>query len=197
MTAVEEAVRFDRRRIELEKKLRSLQAPKGTIPGLSPLLDARRLECAMPNEFFRVQAAFDVCFVHQIRWHPKDTYGDTGIVMTENAKRKDREETPRGVLVSAGLGALDALKSNGIDIGHIVSFIRQAPWRMPVAMVDGVEFPLLILRAGDITGSEDLAAALAAGECEIQWDPEAMQHFYVDKDGKRWTPKTPFLPADY
>lgn len=189
---------FGKRVEAVEKDFRARMAPPGGIPGINPLLESRRLSCAIPNGAFKLQPAFDVCLVHQLPRFEGETYGDGGtIYMPQTARRRVEEETPRGVLVGAGMRALDCLRSNGIDLGHIVSFIRQAPWRMPVEMVSGVDFYLLILRVGDITGSEDLRAQVAAGKAKIEWNLEQGQHTFVDAEGKRWDPTLPFLPEDY
>lgn len=195
--AAEKEVLLRRKAENVEAEFRRIHKAAGEIPALSPLLDARRIENAIPNGAFKIQAAFDVCLVHQLPRFTGETFGDTQIIMPETSKKRVEEETPRGVLVSAGLRALDCLRSNGIDLGHIVSFIRQAPWRMPIENVAGADFHLLILRAGDITGSEDLRVAIERGECSLQWDEEAGQHFYIDAKGKRWNPTLPFIPEDY
>ena len=193
-----EAAAFEEMVKHNEALMRKAMAPPGGIPGLSPLLDARRLEYAIPNGAFHIQAAFDVCLVHQVDRNQSDTFVLGGkILKSQNDKRREAESTPRGVLVSAGLQALDCLRSNGIELGHIVTLIRQAPWRMPIDNVGGHEKHLLILRTGDITGSEDLSGALARGECRVEWDAENARHIYVDPRGQRWDPTLPFLPADY
>ncbi len=178
--------------------LKASMAPPGGIPGLSPLLDARRWEYAIPNGAFKIQAAFDVCLVHQVKLEERDTFVEGGkILMSQNDRVRATESAARGSLVSAGLQALDHLRSNGIEPGHMVTLIRQAPWHMPIDNVGGHQKYLLILRTGDITGSEDLQQALASGKCRIEWNAETSQHIYVDESGQRWTPTVPFLPADY
>ena len=178
-------------------ELRGRMSPRGGIPGLHPVLDERRFIYGIPDGAFRVQAAFNVCLVWQVGRYESDKIGDTGLYMAQTTKKRIDEETPRGILVSAGMEALDCLRSNGIDIGHMVSMLRLAPWRMPCDMVAGVEYNIMILRAGDITGSEDLSAALRAGKCRIEYDADNGQHHYVDEHGKRWNPKLPFIGADY
>lgn len=172
-------------------------APAGGIPGIPPLLDARRLKYAIPDEAFKVQAAFNVCLVHQIPRFEGETYGDGPIVMPQTARRKNEEEAPRGIIVSAGLQALDCLRSNGLDLGHLITFCRLAPWRMPVVQLRGHDFYLVILRTGDITGSEDLREALATGRCHIDYEEDSVQHVLVDQRGKRWNPVVPFISEDY
>lgn len=178
-----------------EREVVATQAPPGGIPGLPPLLEARRLQYGIPNDAFKIQAAFNVCLVKQVSWVEGEKIGS--IFLPKTMQKKNEEEAPRGILVSAGLQALDCLRSNGIDLGHMVSMLRLAPWRMPVEIVAGKYEYLLILRTGDITGSEDLRVALAEGKCRIHYDEEHGQHLYVDENGKRWTPTLPFIPEDY
>lgn len=185
-------------RERISQKILERMAPPGGIPNISALLEARRLKYGIPDGAFKTWPSFDVCFVQQISRFEGETYGNGNlIVMTDTTKQRVNEETPRGVLVSAGLNALDCLRSNGIEPGHIVSFMRLAPWRMPIENLDGKDFHMMILRVGDITGSEDLSAALARGECRITWDEQSKQHLYLDAEGRRWTPTLPFLPDDY
>lgn len=180
-----------------EAEFRGRMAPPGGLPGIHPLLEERRFVYAIPDGAFRIQAAFNVCLVWQVGRFETDEIGETGLYMAKTTKKRIDEETPRGILVSAGLAALDCLRSNGIDIGHMVSMLRLAPWRMPCDMVGGVEYSIMILRAGDITGSEDLSAALRHGKCAVVFDAQTGQHQFVDEQGKRWDPKLPFIGADY
>lgn len=196
-TTVEKEIVFGKRVEAIEEEFKRRMAPPGGIKGIHPLLEKRRFQYAIPDGAFRIQAAFNTCFVHQLPRFEEETYGDTGIIMPQTARRRVEEETPRGILVSAGLNALDCLRSNGIDLGHIVSFVRQAPWRMPIAMVNGVDFYLVILRAGDITGSEDLRLLLQEEVCRVDYQPDAGGHVFVDVMGRRWDPRMPFISEDY
>jgi hypothetical protein len=203
LSSVEDKMAFSAAANEIGKELRKRMAPKGSL-GLSPLLDARRLECGIPNGAFKQQAVFDRIYLHQLAEDNKETYGDTQIVMPETVRERKQHEAPRGVIVSAGLKALDNLKSNGIDVGHIVRFIRLSPWRMPIENICGVDKYIMILRDGDITGSEDLSEALRKGECEIKVreykDEEGVLqrcHMYLNKDGDIWEPEMPWIPDDY
>jgi hypothetical protein len=120
--------------------------------------------------------------------------------MPHVAKRRTKEEAPRGILVSAGLKALDNLNSNGIDVGFRVHFIRTAPWRMPITMVNGKEFYLMILRDGDILGSEDTMLNLKSKKCEIklaEFEDGSVQHKYMDDNGKVWDPTMPWIADDF
>lgn len=166
-------------------------SPAGAL-NLPPLLDARRLEYGLPDELFGSQATFGYVLVYQLPQLEGDTYGDTSIVMTDRAKDREKFEAPRGIVVSAGLKAMDELRSNGIDIGHIVQFSRNIPYRARMAIINAQERHLIILQAGDIFASEDLARFRVLGKYEVRisTDDETQfdYHYNSDADGKLWKP---------
>ena len=167
---------------EASDRLREAMAPPDSL-GLHPLLEKRRWEHGIPNGAFKHQAAYDRVLVQQIigEQEAKGTYGGGLIHMTDRAKAREKDSYPRGVIVSAGLQALDVLRSNGMDIGHVVTFVRLAPWRMRVETVAGIEYHLMVLRAGDIIASEDLAHQLSTGERAVLQlkDKARVEHVYT------------------
>jgi hypothetical protein len=197
----EDSVLFEKKVQEVTEAMKEQMSKKGKL-GLPELLDQRRLKYGMPDDAFRFQASFDRILLWQIEPHYNEGefYGNTGIIKPMMAREAGKNEAPRGVIVSAGMKALDNLRSNGIDIGHVVCFIRLAPWRMPIAMVAGKEFPLMILRDGDILGSEDLQTALNQKECEIKLikhEDGSVEHVYVDNKGQVWDPTMPWIADDF
>jgi hypothetical protein len=185
------------RPIELEraethgKALLEHMSPPGAL-GLPELLDARRIEYGLPDELFGAHAAFGYVLVHQLPQLEGETYGDTSIIMTDRAKDKDQKEAPRGIIVRAGLRALDELRSNGIDLGHIVMFSRNIPYRARMTIINGRDQNLIVLQAGDIFASEDLARNVILGKAEVfvstdertQYD----YHYFRDTNGDMWKP---------
>lgn len=182
---------------ELVKRM----APPGTY-NIPPLLERRRIEYCIPNGSFEMQAAFDRILLHQVP-EEKETYGDTGIIMPEVYKKAKAQEAAKGIVISAGLSALDHLRSNGIDIGHMVRFCRLAPWRFEVEHVMGVSYEVMILRDGDIIASLDLQESLKKGDCKIEVREglidgrKCQEHLFVDKEGNTWTPTDPWIQDDY
>lgn len=173
---------------ELEKSL----APAGAL-NLPPLLEARRVAYGISNGAFRQQATFDRVLAFQISQYEGETFGNSSIIMTDVGKKREQESAPRAIVVSAGLRALDDLRSNGMDVGHIVSFVRFSPWRMRVDTIAGMQFFLLVLHSGDIIASEDTAAALRAGELRMKTlnrTDGAIEHFYVGPDDRAIRPTT-------
>jgi hypothetical protein len=192
---VELAVGAEAQKAAGNAAIKSKMAPKGSLK-LPPLLEARRWEFLMPDGCFQTQALFDRILVMQIPYTDKSTFGDTGIIMPETTKARLGDEACRGIIVSAGLKALDNLRSNGVDLGHVIRFIRNAPWRMEVDNVLAKTVYELVMRDGDLIASEDLAEACRRGECRVEWDDEAKQHVYVDSKGKQWEPKLPWIQED-
>lgn len=190
---------------ELLRKAKALQArqsPPGAL-NLPPLLEERRLSHVIPDGAFKEAATFDRIFIYQIG--RKDTkagetdemYGDTGIYMPAQVRDYKKQETPRGIIISAGLDALEHLHSNGMDLGHIVGFIRNAPWAKEVEFFEGTAIQMYIMRSGDITGSEDLQANLRAGKVRYIWDANTNEYLFVDETGKQWKPQMPWIADDF
>jgi hypothetical protein len=177
-------------------------APPGSF-GLPPLLELRRLQYLIPNGAFAQRAIYDRMLLWQIPYY-REKYGDTSIVMPETGKSRLKNEAPRGIIVTAGLQALDVLHDHGSGLGHIVKFIRLAPWRLPIDMIGGSEKELLILRCGDIIADEDLELKLRAREwairCERRTDKDGRPittHVLVTEDGVARNPQVPFIAEEY
>lgn len=147
----------------LEKSL----APLGTynIPGM---LDRRRLEYGIPNGCFEHFPLFDKVYIWQLNMTERKTYSEGGKILKPEARvAHDRATAARGVIVAAGLAALDSLRSTGVDLGHIVRFKKFSPFIQVVQEVDGVELAVMTLRDGDCVSSEDLARDFHEGRVRI------------------------------
>ena len=162
-------------------------SPLGTL-GLPRLLDAKRFEWGIPDEAFTHQAAFKKLLIWQIPLSKSDTYEGTSIIKTQQTKSRHLQEAHRGVVVSAGMTALDMLRSNGMDLGHTVNICRVAPFRMQFTTIGAVPLHLLIIHVGDVVDSEDLATALKTRVCRIRQDDDTGQHYFIDENGKQWKP---------
>lgn len=176
-----------------EQELKRHISPKGAL-GLPALLDKRRLEHDIPDEAFDVSCLFDRILLFQVGDMEGDTYGDTSIVMPDAVRERERDTAPRGVLIGAGLSALDVLASNGIELGHIVTFMRISPLRMRIGIYGGYTAWALVMQVGDLTGSVDLAEKLKKGQRSIVFDDG--QHKIADGRGKAIKPKNPWIPPD-
>lgn len=143
---------------KIEAKLRKTLKPLGYY-NIPEVLDKRRFEFLIPNGAFESVPGFDKCYVWQVSIEgARDTYAEGGtILMPDNVKAYKKNTAPRGVLVSAGLKAMDSLHSTGFKIGDIVRFKKFSPFIMPVGDIDGHELAVMVIRDGDLVASEDLA----------------------------------------
>lgn len=147
----------------LEKSL----APLGTykLPGL---LDRRRLEFGIPNGCFEHFPLFDKVYIWQLNMTERKTYSKGGTIIKPEARvAHDRATAARGVIVAAGLAALDSLRSTGVDLGHIVRFKKFSPFIQVVEEISGVELAVMTMRDGDCVSSEDLARDFHEGRVRI------------------------------
>jgi hypothetical protein len=165
---------------ELQKSLR----PKGFYKHIPEILDERRLHYGIPNGAFESWPAFDKVYVWQIPMREGDTFTDGGLIqMPDQTVAYQRNTAPRGVVLSAGLKAMDSLHSTGIEIGHIIRFKKFAPFVMPVAEIKGHTLTVLVIRDGDIESSEDLAANIISGKSKIKNISSDSYDFRVETDG--------------
>ena len=179
-------------------------SPAGAF-GLPEKLDARRLQYRIPDEAFKIQATFKRIFVHQIPEWSGETYGpDSKIVRTEIAQQREREQMPRGVVISAGLEAREVMYSHGIELGDVVWIIQLAVFRLPVLHIDRTPSVVLVLQVGDIVGCEDTMERLKSKEIALVHDrrvgPDgysANEICYEHGDGTRCKQVSPWIPEDF
>lgn len=195
----------DRMKAEFEARIspvRKLGLPASLMP---PLLDERRVKYFIPDSVFASMPCYDTCRVWQIGMHEEETVSSGGkILMTAQTRQQSKNESPRGILVAAGLLALDALRSNGIDLGHIVSLLRLSPYRMPADCIGGVDVFSLVLHAGDIKGSEDTMRELRDGTLLLKTVKEkdadgfeVERHVYTRAGGIQLAPTKPWMAEEY
>jgi hypothetical protein len=148
-------------------KLKASLKPRGYF-NIPMLLDERRFEYGIPNGAFESYPGFDKIYIWQVNMTTRQEFVEGGrLVKTEQRIAHDRNTAPRGVIVSAGLQALDAMLSTGYDIGHMVRFKKFSPFIQPVEEIDGQELTVMVIRDGDLVSSEDLARAYHAREISI------------------------------
>lgn len=148
--------------VEQTARIKEKMAPPGCL-GLPELLEKRRLEYGIIDSAFRVQAAFNRIFIHKIpdQMFKNGRYGDDSrIELPDTVKKQLLNMAPRGIIISAGLSALDTLRDHGMDLGHIVTVNRVSPWRVIYDIIGGEQMSYLIVQDRDISGSEDTAEAL-------------------------------------
>lgn len=208
MIAFDKRVKEEEARVlaEEESKLdiiRKQMAPPGSL-GLPELLEARRWHYAIPDGVFRRQVFFDRIMIWQLAPWDGGKFGkESRIHMPDTQKDAAKATAPRGIIVGAGLSALDVLKSNGSGIGHIVNFIRLAPWGFVTDIVDGHHYQPLVMRTGDLIADETLFEQLLRGEKKLvaRTDDVGKEwHVFVPAEQDAETaarPHVPHVPEDY
>jgi len=179
-------------------------SPKGALSNVSGLLDARRIQYNIPDSVFDITAVYDRILVYQVLKEEREFMDEAGLIIkTRSWQSAERRSTPSGVIISAGCEALDILKSNGMDIGHLVFYTQLAFYRIPVDTILGEDINLVVLRVGEVVGSIDLANALqkrlariVPKERELPNGSTRVEHCFVDSEGKRWDPVLGFSPDD-
>lgn len=154
----------------IEAKFRAAMAPAGTY-NIPEILEQRRMEYGIPNGAFESYPSFDKVYIWQIPLPGQgtDKWAEDGVILKpETTQHAERNSAPRGIVVSAGLQAMDSLYSSGIGIGHIVRFKKLSPFIMPVAIIEGKQFNVYVIRDGDIEASEDMASELHAKRISIK-----------------------------
>lgn len=152
----------------------------------------RIAEFDIPIEVFLHRALFDRVLVWQI---PEDHGGadtvklDGGVKLykPETTIARERQQNPRGVIISAGLHAYTALRSHGSDIGNIVRFVRLAPWRITVGREGKKDIELFPLRADNLVVDDDQALDVHEGRLTLAWDN---YDYYYRERGVRTDPAT-------
>lgn len=182
--------------IKHDERVSAKISPEGEL-GLPRALDQARLLHRIPDGAFRLQAVYDRIYVYQVAWDQKGTFGDGLIHKSDVTKDRDRVQAPLGIIISAGLRAMDVLRSNGMDLGHTAGLIRLAPYRIECDTVGGKTIEILVMNSGDLVGSEELAKALRSREARIVYDDELKQHVYIDGTGRRWVPAQSDQSFDY
>ena len=175
------------------------QSPLGAL-GLPELLDRRRIEFGIIDGAFDIQCAFDAVYVFQPE--AEETVGEGKIIMAEVSRTRERQSSPRAIVIGAGLKALDELYSNGIELGHMVSITKFAPFRQKIGEVLGRPEYCLMIRPGDITGSMDTRRLIREGKLRIVLD-ENGNHVYEhctsalrNTWSRRPLPLTPWMSED-
>jgi hypothetical protein len=164
-------------------KLESSLKPKGFF-NIPKLLDDRRIEYAIPNGAFSIYPSFDRVYIYQIPVKERDTFTSGGsILMPDDQRAYDKNTAPRGILISAGLKAMDTLYSTGYQIGHIVRFKKFSPFIVTVDEIDGHNLTVMVVRDGDLEGSEDMAEQINSGRGRIVNVSEDGYDFRYELDG--------------
>lgn len=178
------AKRFaDTARRELEEALQYV-SPAYTFR-IPELLDKRRMGFAIPDRVFQIAPMFERVFL----WPLPDAGMDArkaskSLWLPENSVTANEQKSPRCLIVGAGMRALDILRSNGSDLGHIVYLVHLNPWWIPCGRnANGKEWWVRVVSVGDIGADEDLATEINAGRAEVVEDDDRLCRLVRHEDG--------------
>jgi hypothetical protein len=180
--------------LELRKHISPLETPP--VP-MNRLLNERRHKYLIPDEAFEYAATFDRILVWQVSRHEEGKKGGL-IYMPDATDMREREQACLGVVVAAGLRALDELKSNGVDLGHLVAHARNVIFRLPFATIGGKDCHLVVLTAGEIIASCDLALLRKEKNVRViekRLEDGSVEHLHCDENGKTWMPQSGFAES--
>jgi hypothetical protein len=169
--------KVDLRDHELEKAkhrtklIREKMSPPEVLK-LPAKLEAARQKHGIPDGFFRTCAGFDRIFVFPLDAFDDErkeapTFPGSSIYRPEITQRKDQQEGYRGVLISAGLTAMDRLMSHGYELGDIVMTNKNVPFARRVEQLEGFDMFVLVMRDGDLAGNETLQEDIRAGRRRV------------------------------
>lgn len=177
-------------------------SPLGAL-GLPPLLDQRRHEYQIIDTMFNAACAYDRIYVYQIPpQHIIDRDKEAAdsplaIKMSAGWRNMEQDRAHRGVIVSAGLSALDHLTAHGMGLGHIVNFaffsiLRHYPDK-------DQDESLVPLHAGQIISSEDTQRLLREKKIHIvrRSTENGVRHVYRLENGDEYLPEIPWAPGEY
>lgn len=190
-------VRVELRDTELDaakkrtKLIRERMSPEGALH-LPPKLEAARQKHGIPDGFFRTAAGFDRIFVFPLDPFDQDEkIPGTSLYRPQLTKQKDLQEGYRGVLISAGLTAMDRLMSHGYELGDVVMTNKNVPFARRVEQLEGFDMFVLVMRDGDLAGNETLQADILAGKRRVvdEGGPEGYIHQVAERDGDGWSVK--------
>jgi hypothetical protein len=188
---------------ELEEEIRQHHmSPPGSL-NLPEPLEKARWKHAIPDEMLQLQAAFSSVLIKQTAplWMTEDMFGDGKVVMPASSFEAQRSDTPRGVLVSAGLTALDKLRSHGMELGDVVFFVKHGPPIVRLARIANHDIYLFSLHVAEIRASEEAAQRLRSGEMSVvvhrtEDNGVVREEHVYEQNGERRAPQDPSEQQD-
>jgi hypothetical protein len=131
----------------------------------------------------------------------EDMFTGGKVVMPGTSFDAQRSETPRGVLLSAGLRALDILRSNGIELGDVVFFVKHGPPIVRLSRIANHDIYLFSLHVAEIRASEEAAQRLRSGEMSVvvhrtEDNGVVREEHVYEQNGERRAPQDPSEQQD-
>jgi hypothetical protein len=108
-----------------------------------------------------------------------ETFVPGGVIVKAETKRDvDIARSPRGIIVSAGLEAMDIMHDHGMALGDLVWIAPHSPYRFDFGKDEkGRSIEFYFLYVGDICLDEDVSARLADGTIKLATNTDG-KHVY-------------------
>ena len=184
-------------------------SPEGSL-GLPKLLDEQRMRWQIPDGAFEDSAVFDRLLIYQVSDAAEfETWMKDGKIVRPVAYRAAAHcESAQGIIISAGLTAMDNLRSNGMDVGHHVWFNLNPVYQLKYCRTGEADSEhdriasrsLLILRDADLVASKTLCQQLKGNDVRVDFKPNAegyLEHRFVDENDIVWAPRNPEPTGGY
>lgn len=173
------------------KEKRELMSKPGELAGSDRLLKAfpgleeARWQYMIPDDAWKVWPTYDRVMVYQVpQLFTRKKVGAQGILHAADVTQDREHRTScEGIVISAGLTALDHLRSAGIEVGHRVVFVQNYMYRRRVGY--GEDEYVGIMRSGDICAGFELAERLVDGVESI--DQSNPTDHFLESVGKATT----------
>ena len=142
--------------------------PLGVRAMMTPLLEEkiRRFDLVLP----RGRPLWDIVLVYPLDDRDQGEKLE-GSLLYKPESTKSKFGAARGVIVKAGMGALEQLWSHGIELGHTVLFTRLSPWERKYEG-KGREHKVVVLRANECRWSEELEEDFGEGVIDLEFGPD-------------------------
>jgi hypothetical protein len=173
------------------EQIKQHMSPAGAL-GLPPRLEAARLKYGITDAFFKVQASFDRIFVFPLSLEDGEKVEKIGAIFKpQTTKLRDLQEGNRGVLISAGLTAMDRLMSHGYELGDIVITNKNVPFARRCETIGIESLHYLVMRDGDLAGNESQMERLREKQARIVdvGGPDGYSHQIASNDNGEWSTK--------
>lgn len=116
------------------------------------------------------QATFDNILVYQVpdKASTRLTVAkDSHLVLPEMTVDMKKNMSPRGIIVSAGLRAMDIMRDHGMKLGEMVWYSPYVIHRYDVDRVEGKNILFFFMTIADVKTSEDIPQRAVDGELKV------------------------------
>lgn len=154
-----------RGRREAMGKPNEILGHKGLLKAF-PKLERARWQYMIPDAAWQMWPTYDRVLVFQVpQLFARRKLGSSGLLAaSEVTQEREHRTSCEGIVIAAGLQALDHLRSNGVELGDRVAFIQNYLYRRRIGYSGVSEEQYVgVMRSGDVCGSFELADKLNDG----------------------------------